>query len=221
MIKKKKTFFVGVSLVLSFVLWTLLVGFVDVREIGPRESSVGFATLNRFIHKLIGVNMSLYTVTDWLGLVPVGVAFGFAVLGLIQWIKRKSIAKVDCNVLLLGGFYIVVMTVYILFELIVINYRPVLIAGYLEASYPSSTTMLVACVMPTAMMQFRARMKGKRLRRCVLFLIAAFTAFTVIGRLVSGVHWITDIIGGIFISAGLVLIYYSISGLDVESYKTN
>ncbi len=193
-----------------FVLWTVLVCFVDVRAIGPQESSVGFATLNGYIHDLTGVNMRLYVITDWLGLVPIGVAFGFAVLGLVQWIKRKSLLKVDRSILTLGGFYIVVMAAYILFEIVVINYRPTLIGGYLEASYPSSTTMLVMCVMPTAMMQFSKRIKNDLFRRCVMFIIIAFIVFMVIGRLVSGVHWITDIIGGALFSTSIVLMYYSI-----------
>ena len=215
--KNKKTLVWGTSLLLSFVLWTVLVCFVDVQMIGPEESSVGFATLNRHVHNLIGVNMSLYTITDWLGLIPIGVAFGFAVLGLVQWVKRKSLLKVDRSILTLGGFYIIVMAVYLLFEMVVINYRPVLINGYLEASYPSSTTMLVMCVMPTAIIQFRTRIKNDLLRRCVMFTITVFIAFMVIGRLVSGVHWITDIIGGALFSTGIVLMYYSISNIVTKN----
>ena len=208
--KSKRLFFAGSGLLAAFVLWTLLIRFVDVRAIGPRESSVGFATLNGYVHNLTGVNMPLYVITDWLGLVPIGVAFGFAVLGLAQCIKRKGLLKVDRSIIALGGFYIIVMAVYLLFESGVINYRPVLIGGYLEASYPSSTTMLVMCVMPTAIMQLRARIKNGVFRRCVMLAIAVFIAFMVIGRLVSGVHWLSDIIGGALFSAGLVTTYSSI-----------
>ena len=198
---------------MAFVLWTVLVCFIDVRAIGPRESSVGFATLNEYVHNLTGVNMYLYVITDWLGLVPIGVAFSFAVLGLVQWIKRKSLLKVDRSILTLGGFYIVVMALYILFEIVVINYRPTLIGENLEASYPSSTTMLVMCVMPTAMMQFSTRIKNDLFRRCVMFTTTVFIAFMVIGRLVSGVHWITDIIGGALLSTAIVLMYYSVGNI--------
>ena len=208
--KNKKALVWGASLLAAFVLWTVLVCFVDVQAIGPEGSSVGFATLNGYVHNLTGVNMSLYVITDWLGLVPIGIAFGFAVLGLVQRIKRKSILKVDRSILVLGGFYIVVMAVYILFEMVVINYRPTLIDGYLEASYPSSTTMLVMCVMPTAMMQLRARIKNKVFSRCAMIAITAFIAFMVIGRFVSGVHWATDIVGGMLVSAGLVTMYASV-----------
>ena len=210
---RKKMFFMGASFLGAFVLWTVLVSYVDVRAIGQNASSVGFATLNGYVHDLTGVNMFLYTITDWLGLVPIGVAFGFAVLGLVQWVGRKSLFKVDRSILALGGFYIIVLAMYIFFEIVVINYRPVLIDGYLEASYPSSTTMLVMCVMPTAMMQLYARIKSDVFRRCVLISIAAFTAFMVIGRLASGVHWLTDIIGGALVSAGIVITYASVSDI--------
>ena len=208
--KNKKRLVSGAGLLAVFVLWTVMVCFVDVQAIGPRKSSVGFATLNGCVHSLTGVNMLLYVITDWLGLVPLGTALAFAVFGLVQWIKRKSLLKVDLSILALGGFYVFVMAVYVLFETVVINYRPTLIDGYLEASYPSSTTMLVMCVMPTAMMQLRTRIKNKVFRRCVTVVIASFIAFTVIGRIVSGVHWITDVIGAALFSAGAVSVYASI-----------
>ena len=211
--RDKRLFFAGVGLLLLFVLWTVLVRYIDVQPIGPRGSSVGFAGLNKFVHGLTGVNMSLYNITDWLGLVPIAVAFVFAILGLIQWIKRKKIWLVDYSILVLGGFYIIVISVYILFEMLVINYRPVLINGYLEASYPSSTTMLVMCVMPTAIMQLNTRIKRRMLKNSITFIIVAFIAFMVIGRLISGVHWISDIIGGSLISASLVMIYHYVCGL--------
>ena len=211
--KNKKMLVCGASLVLAFVLWTVLVRLVDVRAIGPEDSSVGFATLNGFVHELTGVNWLLYTVTDWLGLIPIAVALGFAGLGLVQLIKRKSLWKVDHSILALGVFYIVVMVAYIFFEMVVINYRPTLIDGYLEASYPSSTTMLVMCVMPTAAMQLNVLIKKTLRRRCITIATITFTAFMVVARLLSGVHWFTDIIGGALLSAGLVTMYHSIKNM--------
>lgn len=212
--ENKKNFFIAVFLLITFVLWTVSVRFIDVGTIGPRNSAVGFSTINKFVHSLTGVNMSLYTITDWLGLVPIFFAFGFAILGLIQWIKRKNILKVDYSILVLGGFYIATIAVYILFEMVIVNYRPILINGYLEVSYPSSTTLLVLCVMPTAIMQFNTRIKNKILKKFVIFLLAAFIAFMVIGRFISGVHWFSDIIGGILLSSGLVIFYHFVINLE-------
>ena len=205
--KNLRYLYVSVSALTAFVLWTVAVCYVDVRAIGPNGSCVGFATVNGFVHELTGVNMLLYNITDWLGLVPILTVTGFALLGLTQWIKRKRLSKVDYSILIFGGFCIAVMAVYILFETVTVNYRPVLINGILEKSYPSSTTLLVMCVMPTAEMQFKSRIKNKALRKSVSFLITVFVIFTVMGRLVSGVHWITDIVGGALLSAGLVMMY--------------
>ena len=214
--ESQRNFYIAICMLVAFLLWTVVIQFVDVQAIGPQESSVGFATINQFVHNLTGVHMSLYTITDWLGLVPLVFVIGFALLGLIQWIKRKHLLKVDYSILVLGGFYIVVMAVYVLFEMLVVNYRPILIGGILEASYPSSTTMLVMCVMPTAIMQFNARIKNNVLKRFVASAIIAFVVFMVIGRLVSGVHWFTDIIGGALLSTGLVLMYRAIISLEVK-----
>ena len=210
-IENKNIFHMALGFLAAFMLWTAAICLIDVQAIGPLESTVGFATFNRFFHSLTDVHMVLYTITDWLGLVPLGVAAGFALLGLVQWVRRKHLLQVDSSLLALGGFYLVVMAAYCFFEQVVINYRPILIEGRLEASYPSSTTMLVLCVMPTAMMQFHSRIRNKRLSQCVDFLIISFTGFMVVGRLLSGVHWLTDIIGGALLSAGLVMLYASLS----------
>lgn len=211
---------ISMGLLAAFALWTGLVSFVDVQPIGPQDSAVGFACFNQFVHNLTGVNFSLYHITDWLGLVPIAVCMGFGILGLVQWIKRKHICKVDFDILILGGFYIITVMVYLLFETWTINYRPVLIDGFLETSYPSSTTMLVMCVMPTAIMQCNTRIKNDMFRRAIGFTIWTFIAFMVIGRLLSGVHWISDIIGGALVSAGLVMMYRYVLDL-VEYHRLN
>ena len=191
----------------AFIMWTVLVCFIDVGAIGPLGSSVGLSALNEFFHNLTGTHMILYNITDWLGIVPIAVALGFAIVGLVQWIKRKHIKLVDRSIILLGVFYVLVILAYVLFEFVVINYRPVLIEGKLEASYPSSTTVLVMCVMSTALMQFGERMKSKTIRIVINSCISLFIAFMVITRAISGVHWISDIIGGCLISGCLVSLY--------------
>lgn len=202
-----KKCYIAFGVILAFVLWTVLVLFVDVKPIGPQGSEVGFATLNEFFHNLTSVHMSLYFITDWLSLIPLCFIVGFAIAGLFQWIKRRKLSKVDYSLFVLGGFYIVVMAVYILFEFVVVNYRPILIDGFLEASYPSSTTMLVMCVMPTAIMQLTDRIKNNIIRVSVAVILSLFSVFMVVGRLLSGVHWLSDIIGGALISCGLVMLY--------------
>lgn len=211
--ENRRAFAGAVWMLAAFAAWTAAVCLVDVAPIGPGGSAVGFAVLNGYVHRLTGVHMTLYVLTDWLSLVPAGVIAGFALCGLVQWIRRKSLRKVDADILILGGFYLTVLAAFVFFEVFVVNCRPVWIGGRLEASYPSSTTMLVLCVMTTAVMQLRSRIAHNMRRRTVTALMMAYTVFMVVCRLVSGVHWFTDIVGGILLSVGLILLYRAVCTL--------
>ena len=205
--KKNQNLLAGILLLVGFAVWTFLIQTVDVQPIGPNGSSVGFAALNGWFHQLTGVHWMLYTLTDWLGLVPIFVCLIFAGAGFVQLVQRRSIFKVDLDIIMLGAYYVLVILGYLLFEMVPINYRPVLIEGFLEASYPSSTTLLVLSVMPTLYFQAQRRLSPNALRQTILIFSVLFSAFMVIGRLVSGVHWLTDIVGAVLLSSGIFLIY--------------
>ena len=205
--RKTNRFALPVGLLAAFALWTAAVCLVDVQPIGPLGSRVGFAALNGWFHNLTGVHLWLYDLTDLLSVVPLGLCAAFGILGLCQWVRRKKLRRVDRDLLLLGSFYLAVAAFFVVFEWFPVNFRPVLIEGRLEASYPSSTTLLVLCVMSTAQMQLRRRLRPGALRRVVCIMIPYFTAFMVLARLLSGVHWLTDILGGAILSAALVTAY--------------
>ena len=218
--KAKKVLSFGISLLAAIALWTLLVMKADVQNVGQQGTAVGFAGFNTWFHQITGVNMWLYYVTDWLGLIPVAVCMCFGVTGLIQLIRRKSLFKVDLDIILLGCYYIIVIAGYLIFEMIPINYRPIPIDGKMEASYPSSTTLLVLSVMPALIFQIRRRCRTKAVITAVNVFSLLFSAFMVTGRLISGVHWATDIIGSVLLSFGLFLLYYA-AVLYTEKRKEN
>jgi undecaprenyl-diphosphatase len=207
--KEKRNLLAGAGLIGVFALWTILIQCVDVQAVGQNGSRIGFADFNVWFHQLTGVHMTIYTITDWLGLVPIFICLCFGVMGLVQLIKRRSLLRVDSDILLLGVYYVMVIACYLIFEMIPINYRPVLIEGRLEASYPSSTTLLVLSVMPTLMFQVNRRVSNTMIRKVAAVFVIAFSAFMVIGRLISGVHWATDIIGSVLLSSGLYMQYRS------------
>jgi undecaprenyl-diphosphatase len=215
---KKKHMWMGIWLLLAFLLWTALIRCADVQAVGPYGTKVGFAVFNLWFHHLTGVHMTIYTITDWLGLVPIAVCLGFVFVGVFQLIRRRSLLRVDPDILLLGLYYVLVILAYLIFEMIPINYRPILIDGALEASYPSSTTLLVLSVMPTLVFQVGRRWKRKTVKRAVNLFVVLFSAFMVLGRAVSGVHWATDIVGSVLLSFGLFKLYQSaVSAIDLRN----
>lgn len=207
--KEKNLLRRSLLLLVCFCLWTVLVQTVDTQSAGETGTVIGFAALNSLFHDFTGVHMWLYTLTDWLGLVPVAVGMGFAFLGLRQLLRRRSLWKVDPDLLLLGGYYTAVIFGYLIFEIYPVNYRPVFIENRLEASYPSSTTLLVLSVMPTLAFQTNRRLKNMRLKKGIAVLTGLFSVLMVFGRLLSGVHWVTDIIGAVFLSRGLFSLYHA------------
>ena len=204
---EKKSLLMGIISLAMFAVWTVLILTVDVQPLGQNGTSIGFATFNCWFHHFTGVNMAIYTITDWMGLVPVVICLIFAGIGLVQLIKRRSIFRVDADIMILGVYFVIVFLAYTIFEIIPINYRPILIEGRMEASYPSSTTLLALSVMPALVEQIKRRLSGIRVKQIITIAAIAFSVFMVTGRLISGVHWFTDIVGGELLSVGLYMLY--------------
>ena len=190
-----------------FVLYTAAVALIDVKPVGQMNSNVGMATINKALSDAIGVHMIWYDITNILGILALLIAAFFGVVGVIQLVTRKSLLKVDRDIIILGCFYVMVIVCYVLFDHFAINYRPVMLEDTLEASYPSSHTMLAVCVMITAICQLKWKMRDEHVSRIVQGVLAVLIVLTVVGRMISGVHWFTDIIGGVLLSAFLVSLY--------------
>ena len=191
------------------VILIALVRLVDAAPIGAQGTSIGLSHLNQFVFDLFGVNMLWYNITDWLGVAAVLTGFVFAVTGLVQLIKRRSLLKVDREILSLGGLYIVVIGLYLFFENVIINYRPIIMPDNTspEASFPSSHIMLVCVIMGSAAMLINRYIRNKPLNRILRAVCYVIIGVTVVGRLIAGVHWFTDILGGILISVTLLSLY--------------
>ena len=216
--QKNKLLFTGVGYLIAFTLWTILIQTIDVQPIGPNGTTVGLASFNGWFHSLTDVHLTIYHITDWLSLVPVCICILFGILGLIQLLQRKSLPQVDHDILFLGIYYIIVISAYLMFEMFPLNYRPILIEGRLEASYPSSTTLLVLSVMPTLIFQADRRLKNISAKNTIRILTIFFTAFMILGRLISGVHWFTDIVGSVMLSGGL---FYTYKAFVLSSDRKN
>lgn len=207
--KKKSKF---VLALFSGILFLGLIGLIrlaDVAPIGPEGTSIGLSHLNNFVFNMTGVNILWYNITDWLGAIAILTAFVFAIIGFVQMIKRKNPFKVDREILCLGSLYLIVIAVYIFFEKFIVNYRPVIMPDcqHVEASFPSSHTMIVCVIMGSVIMVLKKYVKNTALRKILYIFCAAVITVTVMGRLISGVHWFTDIMGGILISISLLSLF--------------
>lgn len=206
---KKKNIITSITMIILAVIYTILVKIIDVAPIGPNNSEVGFSKINGFFHNLLGSNMTIYKITEILGIIPLLMAGIYAIIGLVELIKRKSLTKVDYEIYALAGLYVVVLGLYIFFEKCIINYRPILIDGVLEASYPSSHTLMALCICGSSIIV------NKRIFHKKIFnlenKLSIFLMITIIlGRFISGVHWFSDILGGIFISLALLSSFYTV-----------
>ena len=195
----------------------------DVAAIGPDGTSVGFSTLNQTVHDITGVHMMWYDLTDLMGYAAIGVCALFGLVGLVQLIRRRSLLKVDKTIYALGCFYVVVIGCYDFFEKFIINYRPIIMPGdgAPEASFPSSHTMLIITVMASTAMVAGQYIHNKALRTIVRLLCDAAIAVTVFGRLYCGVHWFTDIIGGVLLSITLLSLFSAVYSKTHKADRKN
>jgi undecaprenyl-diphosphatase len=222
--KKKKLFLASCLLLVLAIVYTFLVKYVDVSNIAPNGTNVGFATINTKFRDLIGLNMNWYKITKYLGLIPLAMCGCYALLGLYQLIKTKDLKKVDMRIYALGVFYVIFAVIYVLFEKVALNYRPFLIDGQAEASFPSTHTMLAICICGSSLMAVKYFIKNETILKVINILTWLIMLAIVIGRVLSGVHWLTDIIGGIIISLFMLMSLYTamniINGMDKKK-KTN
>ena len=218
---KKETRNILVSIFLTIIsfLYVYLVKTVDIMAIGPKGSKVGFGTVNKYFKDMFTYNKTIYKVTEILGLIALLIVAIYGLVGLVQLIKRKSFCKIDKRIYILGAFYVLVGLIYVFFEKVVINYRPVIMDGKLEASFPSSHTVLAICVCLSAISINKFYIKDESKLKLANIFIMILMTLIVIGRFISGVHWFSDIIGGIVISSTLLSYYFSLNRLFLERHE--
>ncbi len=207
--KNKRNILMSVIMTIFSGIYIYLVKTVDVKSIGPNNTSVGFAKVNDAFMHLVGTNMTIYKLTEVAGLLVLLIVGIYGIIGLVQLIKRKSLFKVDREIICLGILYVMMISVYVLFEKVVINYRPILIDNELEASFPSSHTMLAICTSVSSLLVYK-KYVPKKLNYLAMFTTVLLLTIVFLGRMISGVHWLSDILGGVIISLTLLTYFYTI-----------
>ena len=211
--KTKRLFCIGGALLILFAVFTLLAFTVDVKNVGISGTRLGFSGANLAVFGAIGQSEAWLTVTDVLGVIVLLPVVAAAATGLIQLIRRKSIKRVDAPIIALGVLYAADVFFYVLFELVIINYAPILKGGEIAASYPSSHTLLAVTVMVSFAAVLGLYLKRRAYKAIAYAVTSAVAALTVIGRLLSGVHWLTDILASLLLSSALLVLFYGLLSL--------
>lgn len=209
LVKNRRNVILSMFFTIASIIYIYVVKTVDVKSIGPNDSKVGLSLINGKFHNLTGYNPDLYKITEIFGLLIFIIVGVYALIGLIQLIKRKSLFKVDREIIAVGILYVLMLSVYVLFEKLVINYRPILLDNELEASFPSSHTVLAICTCISSLI-ISKKYLGNRLYGLAEFFTILLLTVVFIGRTISGVHWLSDIVGGIIISCTLLMYFYTI-----------
>lgn len=198
----------SISLVL-FIIWTILVKTVDVHYITD-IGFLGFYSVNQNINDWVKtLNNSLFDkISNILLIVSIVTVFIFAIVGLVQLIKRKSFAKVDPIIYILLGLYVLSAIFYLVFELMKINFSPLSTKEDIKTSYPS-THLFISCsyVSAAVFVLFEYFDFKKIIKYIILGLLVIFVAIVFIIRLMSGNHYFTDLIGGLLLTISLVSLF--------------
>lgn len=209
---KNKGLLASIIMIIVTAAYTVALMLVDVQPIGPNGTKVGLATMNSIFQNIVGVNYTYYNIAEVMGYVIWAIFGVFALAGFVQMIKRRSIIKVDRNILVLGGMYFILFVLYVLFSKVAVNYRPIIMPGETmpEPSFPSSHTMMAIVVAVGTMMQLKYYVKRKSTRTFLMFDLTIIMLITVAARTLSGAHWLSDIIAGILVSLTLISLYCAV-----------
>ena len=213
---KKTNYIISIVLLIVAIVFTILVAKVDVKPVGPINpetripSEVGFSTINSAIAQKIPFNSTFYKISQYVGYLAFAFVAFYAFIGLLELIKKKNIKEINKVIIALGIFYVCVAIVYALFEVLTINYRPIVLENELEASYPSSHTMLAICVCGSSLLVSNALIGNIKAKKILNIAACAIMLIVIVSRFLSGVHWFTDIIGGIIISGFMIQTFSNI-----------
>lgn len=205
--RNKKSLSITIGFFAAFIIYTILTMLVDVRPIGPEGSSVGFAAINGPVHDALPYSETFDKITDIIMYSSFLTVFVWGVVGVIQLVQKKSLKEVDSRLYVLLLFYVITVIIYVLFDKVPINYRPVILDEGLEPSYPSTHNLMTLAFFGFTIVNLKIMDIKKKSAKILIIGLGVLCVLMPVLRLLAGVHWLTDIIGGIILSIALVMAY--------------
>lgn len=218
----KRNKFAAVLITALTVLFTIMVVTFDVQAIGPNGTSVGFASINKVFADLFAYNENFDKISDVIMYFSFLLVLAAVFMGVVELVKRKSLFKVDSEIIVYGVVLVILVILKVAFDKIALNYRPVLVPGEteLEASFPSTHAMISTALFAGFCMVINPYLKDKKIKTTVNALIGILIALEVVCRVIAGVHWLTDIIGGLLFAFTLAVAMKAVIGI-IDSKKKN
>lgn len=207
---KKKTcitmacLFMGLYIVLLVMLYS-----VDVTFEGVNGSRIGLSGINIPIRDAIGTNMIFYNISKYVGALGIALVGVLAVWFLVRIIREKSLKALTRKEYELGVLYLLTCVLYVVFSKIVINYRPIIKWDEEgpESSFPSTHAMIAVVIFGSFCCIAGNYIKNEKLCKLIRILCVILAVLVIVGRMLSGVHWFTDIVGGVLVALSLVFAY--------------
>ena len=137
----------------------------------------------------------------------------FAVLGLVQWIKRKSLKKVDKQLRWFPLPLALMAATYVVFDKFLpkfFDFMPTRPNGSGEPSFPSTHVMIVATIFFITTIILPKYIKNKVVRIILELLMVIGLALTCTGRVMANMHTPIDVLGGIAFAFIFAEIYFQI-----------
>lgn len=206
-----------VSLVLFNILMILLC-FVNVKEVEPFGKIGLYGFNNTYRHDY---NKTLDIISDVLLYLSIA-AFVAAVVYFAYGLIKNKFKKVDYRLLVYFIITVCVVITYLIFDHVVkLNNRPNIIDGELEGSFPSTHVLMATYLLLPLTTLFFKEGREKDTKKIDLDTIVTTIAFVIIGamfvlRLWSGMHWMTDCIGGVLLGVFYFGFYYFITSFIKE-----
>ena len=224
---KKSPLTITLILFALFFAYTCACLMVDVAQFAPQSvngdaiestqtTDIGFQKLNLSVHNALGFRQVFYRLSEYIGYLALLAGACIGLIWLLRLIKTKKLLGVDAGLNAAIAAMALMVVFYVLFEALKLNFRPVILDDGLEASYPSSHTLLGCVVFGCAAMVSADIFKDKGLARSVSALCYIIAAVLTLFRALSGVHWISDIIGGVILSAAILSLAHFIKYVLTE-----
>ena len=164
--------------------------------------------MNDAIFEFFGFNQTWKTITDILLIGVLALVAVLAVCGLVQLIKRRSLKAVDAELTAMIPSLALVAVIYYVFEKVwILNYRPVLVNGLAEPSFPSTHALITTTVLGMLVFALPKYIKSRKLRVLIDVALIAVILVMAFGRVASGMHWATDALAGVIFGFDLALVY--------------